>query len=989
MSWTVYTYGGGDALYYIFIAVAKLFESALVESLIHLGALLGLIWAAVKSGIERDNHKNYVRWFMTYVFIITALVPASNKMSIHIRDTVSTSGKSVDNLPPGLVIPASFISSIGYAVTKQFEEVFSLPDRNYLKYHEYGTMFAAEVMSEFENITIQDPVLRENMEGYINNCIMYDVMIGNAYDITDLKTSNDIMNLIKTNTSNIRMFNYRDPAKGRSLKTCKEAITLLDTQLSNEKDLLTKRFPALSKNNSGDDILKALDSTFAFYSPSPNSSAESQLKQLLLINAFKRSPSSYAAVRAAQSQNTTWQLTGEMAKQTLPIIHALFQALIYATFPIIICLMFFPGGFKALGSYFGMMLWIELWAPLFAILNLIISVFASRSFPGSINIQNLENIVSSQSNYALAAASLGMLIPVLSYMIVKGGAGQFVHIASSLTGATNQGVGLAAQEVVSGNRSMDNVSIANRSRNNLNANKFDTSTNIDVSSAVKEKMPDGTVKTGLAGGNIYESGAGKTESSSSTNVYINEDIRESQQKAYQDQKSVLEGAMQEYSKVTQSTERHAIDYLSTMARHQAEGKIYDINNSTEAGRALTAVLSKIHDLKENHGYSWSQAAEGALSGNLGAGVHAGVKFGVTSQTEEPNTKVKLEDIKPDLASQNEQPDTKVKLDDVTNTDQKLKEIPVKTEKGFSVGSKEGVPIKNEVSVGAGAQAHAGLGASGKASALNQDTQSLNESTTISNNKQTSDNFSAVSKMSKSVTFNENDAEEKRLSDNFSNSYENFKSQRDNVSKQQSRLNQFNTNISKSHDHTFTVGSNQYHNLVRFIASKPDSRFPSTNIGDSQAIRIIAKGGPEYQKHVGDFKDSIFYQGRNNVTDTLNAKETEINNKTNFNTEELIQNYKPEDGTKVVKDKFRNEHFKDFEVNGQNVKDTVNAREQVVNDKINTQQSESKNTENELRKKVNKAEKRKSFLGKLFYVKNPNVHSKKEEVVKKPVEEKND
>lgn len=409
MTFTVYTYGGGEAIEYIFRAVAMLFESSFIKSLLHLSVALGLAWAALKSGIERDHHKNYVRWFMTYIFIITTLIPVNAGMTIHVRDTITGSAKKIDNLPPGLVIPASFISSIGLSLTKEFERVFSLPGKNYLKYHEHGMMFGAEVMSELQNFKIQNPVLRENMESYINNCIMYDVMIGKSYDIHDLKHSSNISELIATHASNIRMFNYRYPdEKGRDLITCKEGISLITKDLSKDDGILGIKFPSLSRSEQGEgkDILKALEQSMSFYGlGSQTPSAKSQLEQLLLINAFKLSPNSYGTVRAVQSQNTAWALTGEMAKQTLPIIHALFQALIYGAFPIIICLMFFPGGFRALGAYFGMMLWIELWAPLFAILNLITSVFAIKAFPGEITIHNLENIVSTQSNYALAAAS--------------------------------------------------------------------------------------------------------------------------------------------------------------------------------------------------------------------------------------------------------------------------------------------------------------------------------------------------------------------------------------------------------------------------------------------------------------------------------------------------------------------------------------------------------------------------------------------------------
>ncbi|MDJ1305536.1 MAG: conjugal transfer protein TraG N-terminal domain-containing protein [Candidatus Midichloria sp.] len=138
-------------------------------------------------------------------------------VTIHIRDVVTNKAYKVDNLPPGLVTPAAFISGFGFTITKAFETVFSEVDSNYLPYHKYGTMFGAQVMSEFRNFTIQDPVFAENMESYISNCVAYGVMIGRKYDISELERTNNVWELMSHNASSLRMFNYRNGNKGGNL----------------------------------------------------------------------------------------------------------------------------------------------------------------------------------------------------------------------------------------------------------------------------------------------------------------------------------------------------------------------------------------------------------------------------------------------------------------------------------------------------------------------------------------------------------------------------------------------------------------------------------------------------------------------------------------------------------------------------------------------------------------------------------------------------
>ena len=174
---------------------------------------------------------------------------------MHIRDVITKETFNVQGLPPGLVVPAGVISGIGHGMTEAFESVFS--SVNDLPYQKYGTVFGAQVASELRNFKIQDPVFRENMESYVSNCMMYDVMLGQTYDITTLKTSRDIFSLIKNKASRFRMVDYRhpktdpsnedEPGGGRDLITCYDAIVKLEDKFKGEHNLLGLKFPNFSR----------------------------------------------------------------------------------------------------------------------------------------------------------------------------------------------------------------------------------------------------------------------------------------------------------------------------------------------------------------------------------------------------------------------------------------------------------------------------------------------------------------------------------------------------------------------------------------------------------------------------------------------------------------------------------------------------------------------------------------------------------------------
>ena len=64
---TVYTYGAGKVLFYVFNAIAMLFNGGFMASLFNLMLMLSLCWAGLKAGINRDSHKEYAKWFELFI----------------------------------------------------------------------------------------------------------------------------------------------------------------------------------------------------------------------------------------------------------------------------------------------------------------------------------------------------------------------------------------------------------------------------------------------------------------------------------------------------------------------------------------------------------------------------------------------------------------------------------------------------------------------------------------------------------------------------------------------------------------------------------------------------------------------------------------------------------------------------------------------------------------------------------------------------------
>ena len=820
---TVYSYGGGEALQHIFNALAMFFNNDVFESFVTIAIVLSFLFMVVHLLLEHKNPRIYLGWFIRYLVIFAVILQPKSIVpnglgTMHIRDVITNKAYKVDNLPPGLVIPAALFSSIGYDLTRVFETVFSMPDTNYLPYHKYGTMFGAFIMSEMRNFRIQDPIFRENIESYISNCMMYDVMIGKKYDIQDLKASNNIWQLIEQNASNLRMFNYRNPGKGgRELVTCRVGIGRLASFFNNEPTLLSKKFATMAQTASeskaaiGRGIVNAIDLSLKSYGNlNETGTGSDQLRQILLINAFKDEPSKYGRIRAIQAQNTTWGFLGELSQMALPILHAIFQALIYGAFPIVILLAFFSKKLKILGTYFEMMLWLEIWPLLFAILNLLISVFARHSFnKDGITIGSIENIVSVQGAYAAAASSMGMLVPVLSYMIMKSGVSSFVHIAGQVMGATQHGVNTAAHEVISGNRTLDHVSVGDKSFNNVHGNKFDTSGGY-VTGQMRKTLSDGRIQSDFLSqpdgeDRIYQGGAGITTSTGNFTVNKGQMLQDSVNQSITKEESVVAGLSKDVSTSQQDRHSKALEFYDAYMNSQSRGQNYDIGSSLKSSDTANTISRDAHAVSEDFGYQERQLSSHTIDGGIGGSVAANLKLGPF---------------------------------------------------GAGTGGQEGKGLfgKKWLSgdISGGIAGTGGYKYTGSSSS--EDTQSAKEDRTLSVNKEYTDLDERAINLAQNTHFGDSQMHEKKLAENLLHSNEEYTQKHEALSMHQNKL----ESMRELRDQLASVhirgDDNAYGEFLEYVATRSNPILPNRELGEKRALRIIEGGGSERDQYMQDFAE---------------------------------------------------------------------------------------------------------------------------------------
>ncbi|WP_231365013.1 conjugal transfer protein TraG N-terminal domain-containing protein, partial [Thioalkalivibrio sp. ALgr3] len=265
-----------------------------------------------------------------------------------------------------------------------------------------------------------------------------------------------------------------------------------------------------------------------------NQDAASLTRQAMTINAMQDAfaqgvsetdnaalAQSVFTAQAEQTQRNTYMLMGNMASRTLPVMRAVIEALLYALFPIVMVFMLTPAWLSVLGQYLLVMMWIQLWPPMYAVLNSIMYWYGApqsqrmaEMSDGSsgLTLDTAASISYANSDMVALAGYMALTIPMISYMMIRGGAMIGASVASSLNqpmsqAATRSGASLTDASMQSGSVSWDTSQV-----NTASADQINTAPNMRYGAAAIEQstLSGGTARTSEGGQASYNASPGAT-----------------------------------------------------------------------------------------------------------------------------------------------------------------------------------------------------------------------------------------------------------------------------------------------------------------------------------------------------------------------------------------------------------------------------------------------------------------------------------------------
>ncbi len=491
--WEIYGYHNGDALFGIFNAVAAIMGAGTYLSAIAAVAFCGFVAAMVAYMFAPEKLQGW-KWLGTIVLIYSVLfVP---RVTVGIVDkTGGTPVKVVANVPFGMAALGGLSSTIGNSITELFETAFqtipgpaSLPSE--LSYQQNGLMFGSRLIQETRRASLPDPAVRTDLLNFVNNCTAYDIADG-TISPSAFSTSDNLWATMSA--TNPARFSIITSSSGVTTSTCDQVYASIDSRMPAQVTDLTNRL-GLRLNPS----LSALAAQAAVVNQSPQAYIRSQIatasataadvvRQNALINAINdagemgcqrvNDPScmmlATGRASAVASQNAAWINGAKIAEQALPVVRNVAEAMCYAIFPLLVLLLFLTSGKNTLlmlSGYVTALVSIQLWPPLFAILNYMASIYsqldqaAAAEIGGGVKALALQSASPIYSNAVSAQAVVSYLvigIPMLAYALSN----RLVSFGSTLVGGLTglqSTVGNASAASAVGNSSMGNVTMDQR-----------------------------------------------------------------------------------------------------------------------------------------------------------------------------------------------------------------------------------------------------------------------------------------------------------------------------------------------------------------------------------------------------------------------------------------------------------------------------------------------------------------------------------------------
>lgn len=628
----VYVIAGGEWLSNNLNAIAAFMSSRTWDSIEKIALTLAVLAVAVM-WVQRHNVMDLLGWVAVFVLISLLVTIRTSVQIIDNSDLVRV--YRVDNVPVGLALPLSLTTRIGHAMVASYEMIFAQPDS--VTYSKTGMLFGAGLVTKSTDFLSRNPEITGLFQDYVQNCVMGDIYLNHKYSLEELMESGDPYTLIFSNPSPLRgVFD-----KNNHFLTCKDASVTLKDKLNLDTKTGGRTWhyyvQQLFGGRPDPNLLFSTmlgDSYSYFYGSSQ--SASQIIRQNVTINALRDGITSYAArsgdtaslmnlatTSSMEKQRLAHASIGQVAMRTLPMTQTILLGIAIGIFPLLVLAAVFNKlTLSVLKGYVFALMWLQSWPLLYAILNSAMTFYA-RQNGVPVVLSEMSQIQLKYSDLATTAGYISMMIPPLSWAMVKGlGAGfsgVYSHFASSAISPTAS----AAAGVVDGNYSYGNMQTEN-------VNGFSWSTNSTTSfGQMTYQTGSGATATQTRDGNMVMDASG-AQSRLPVNINATRQIAAAQQEMAREASTQAESALHGFSSSIASAWNTLSQFGTNRGSSDSVTSGADSTMSAQDSMMASRMRSAVESYAKAHNISNEQATRelASRSTRASAGMYGDVHAGV-------------------------------------------------------------------------------------------------------------------------------------------------------------------------------------------------------------------------------------------------------------------------------------------------------------------------------------------------------------------------
>lgn len=593
-------------------AVAAFTMSSNWATLISMATVLSVCVATI-AYIRTHDLTTMIKWAMVFVMVSGLLLGL--KRPVQVIDISDPTGVyQVDNVPVGLVLPASLISTIGHGIAVAYETVFHRPDA--LTYNKTGMLFGASLVSNSTDFASTDPTVAGMFSDYVQNCVVGDIMLNRKYTLEELMRSTDPYALIFSRPSPLRGI-YDQSG---SFQTCQWAATQLQSAMNIDStpggSTWTYYVQKIFGGKPGSAALFGTmmgDSYSYFYGG--GQTASEIMKRNVTLNALRRGIVSYSARNGDTASLINLSAESSFAKlrmsqatsaliatKTLPTMQTILFGIQIALFPIIILLAIMSIlTVDVLKNYVFTLAYLQTWPILFAILNNAMNFHLKESTQGlNITLSNLSQVQQQFSDIGTTAGWLALSIPFLAYGIVKG-MGSAVSQAGSYLGNAMQGAATqSSSQAVDGTWAFNNMQT-----DNVSGGKWDTNSSYANGQMTAQTNNGSLVTQTAGGGSVYN--AAPAMSKLPLDINFGKAMSSTAQRLARESETQAESALAGYNHQVNSAFNQAKQFSSQAGNSSTMTTGADTSQGTTQSQGVNMMLSAAQSYAQRNNISEQQA----------------------------------------------------------------------------------------------------------------------------------------------------------------------------------------------------------------------------------------------------------------------------------------------------------------------------------------------------------------------------------------------